>query len=121
MYALQNSLPLFMQHRAMYPTIDNMERYLQNFTVKGFGGTDFRPAFTYVNALIKRGEFHRLKGLIYFTDGEGIYPVSRPPYETAFVFIRGMGNDSEVPPWAIRLMLEPEDLNKKEESGEETV
>ena len=30
MYALQNSLPLFMQHRAMYPTIDNMERYLQN-------------------------------------------------------------------------------------------
>ncbi|CBK21981.2 uncharacterized protein [Blastocystis hominis] len=36
MYALQNSLPLFMQHRATYPTIDNMERYLQNKQWDGF-------------------------------------------------------------------------------------
>ena len=97
---------------------EEMEQYLEHFTVRGFGGTDFRPAFTYVSALIGRGEFHKLKGLIYFTDGEGIYPVKRPPYETAFVFIRGKGNDSEVPPWAIRIMLEPEDLEEKEEAGE---
>ena len=102
----------------MVTSREEMEQYLEHFTVRGFGGTDFRPAFTYVSALIGRGEFHKLKGLIYFTDGEGIYPVKRPPYETAFVFIRGKGNDSEVPPWAIRIMLEPEDLEEKEEAGE---
>lgn len=39
--------------------------------------------------MLGRGEFHRLKGLLYFTDGEGIYPVKRPVYDTAFVFVEG--------------------------------
>ena len=47
-----------------------MEAYMQEFSIIGQGGTDFRPAFEYVNQMLGRGEFHRLKGLLYFTDGE---------------------------------------------------
>ena len=36
---------------------------------------DFRPAFEYVNRMIRQGNFTDSKGLLYFTDGEGIYPV----------------------------------------------
>lgn len=87
-----------------------MEEYMDNFTVIGQGGTDFRPAFEYVNGMIKRGEFHRLKGLLYFTDGEGIYPVKRPVYDTAFVFVKDQYTDISVPAWAMKLILEPEQI-----------
>lgn len=87
-----------------------MEEYMDNFTVIGQGGTDFRPAFEYVNGMIRRGEFHRLKGLLYFTDGEGIYPVKRPVYDTAFVFVKDQYTDISVPAWAMKLILEPEQI-----------
>ena len=51
-----------------------MEAYLSDFTVRGFGGTDFRPAFAYVEHLLKMGAFQRLRGLLYFTDGYGTFP-----------------------------------------------
>ena len=66
---------------------EDIARLLKNFSLIGGGGTDFRPAFAYVNRLLDEGVFHNLKGLLYFTDGKGIYPAKRPPYETAFVFI----------------------------------
>ena len=50
------------------------------------------------------------KGLIYFTDGYGIYPERMPAYRTAFVFLEEDYRDAEVPPWAIRLILREEDL-----------
>lgn len=89
-----------------------MEEYMEQFTIEGNGGTDFRPAFEYVNSLRARGEFTRLKGLLYFTDGKGIYPVKMPPYDTAFVFIQGQYEDVSVPSWAIKLILEEEELRK---------
>ena len=94
---------------------EEMDAYMQNFAVIGQGGTDFRPAFEYVNAMLGRGEFHRLRGLLYFTDGEGIYPVKRPVYDTAFVFVKDQYTDISVPPWAMKLILEPHEL--VEESG----
>ena len=45
-----------------------------------------------------------------FTDGYGIYPAKMPPYETAFVFMKEDYQDIDVPPWAIRLILDEEDL-----------
>ena len=85
---------------------------MRNFTIKGKGGTDFRPAFEYVNHLRARGEFAKLKGLLYFTDGKGIYPVKPQPYDVAFIFVREKGKNScyemSVPPWAIKLVLEGE-------------
>ena len=92
-----------------------LERYMEHFTVKGMGGTDFRPVFSYVNTLIAQGAFRNLRGLIYFTDGYGTFPAKRPLYETAFIFMQEDYRDVDVPPWAIKLILEPEDIRRQEE------
>ena len=89
-----------------------MEAYLRNFTVKGLGGTDFRPPFAYVEELRNRGEFVRLRGLLYFTDGYGLFPVKMPPYDTAFVFMKEDYRDVDVPPWAIKLIIDTETLEE---------
>ena len=98
---------------------EEMEQYLRTFEVKGYGGTDFRPAFTYVSELLRRRVFTKLRGLIYFTDGYGIFPVVKPVYETAFVFLKEHYRDVDVPPWAIKLILEPEDLGKRSAGSRE--
>ncbi len=95
-------------------SLRQMEDYIKGLTIKGKGGTDFRPAFEYVNSLCAQGAFTKLKGLLYFTDGKGIYPVNAPVYDTAFLFI-GDWPDSQyqeisVPSWAIKLVLGPEDM-----------
>ena len=82
-----------------------LRAYMEHFELYGEGGTDFRPAFAYVDELIRRGEFDDLKGLIYFTDGYGIYPSRMPAYKTAFVFAEEDYTDADVPAWAIRLIL----------------
>lgn len=97
---------------------EEMEAYMRDFTVIGQGGTDFRPAFQHVNEMLKRNEFHRLRGLLYFTDGEGIYPVKRPVYDTAFVFVQDQYTDISVPAWAMKLILEPEQLLEAQGAGE---
>ncbi|MEI3178877.1 MAG: VWA-like domain-containing protein [Lachnospiraceae bacterium] len=58
---------------------EELKQLLTDFTVVGGGGTDFRPAFSYINELVEQGVFKNLKGLLYFTDGKGTYPKrSRP-------------------------------------------
>jgi predicted metal-dependent peptidase len=74
--------------------------------LKGFGGTDFRPVFSYVNEMIAQKEFTNLKGLLYFTDGYGTFPEHQPDYQTAFVFLDDDYNNYEVPVWAMRVILE---------------
>jgi predicted metal-dependent peptidase len=46
------------------------------------------------------------KALIYFTDGDGIYPEQKPDYETAFVFVRQTEKMNLVPKWAKKLLTE---------------
>ena len=89
---------------------EEFEEYLKKMKLHGFGGTDFRPVFSLVGELMKQKEFTNLKGLIYFTDGYGVFPDKKPPYETAFVFINDRYGLPEVPPWAIRLVLQKEDI-----------
>lgn len=91
---------------------EEMREYMKNFTIIGQGGTDFRPPFEYVNQLLKQGKFKRLRGLLYFTDGYGIYPVKKPIYDTAFIFLEEQYFDLSVPPWAIKLILTAEDLKE---------
>ncbi|MDO4296454.1 MAG: VWA-like domain-containing protein [bacterium] len=86
------------------------DAYLQNMQLKGFGGTDFRPVFHYVDELLRNKEFVNLKGLLYFTDGYGSFPQRKPDYETAFVFLEEDYELPEVPPWAIRLVLQREEV-----------
>lgn len=92
---------------------EELEEYMQGLTLYGEGGTDFRPAFTYVDDLIGKGEFEDLRGLIYFTDGYGIYPRKMPAYQTAFVFMQEDCQDVDVPAWAIKLTLGETDLEER--------
>ncbi|MDE6567882.1 MAG: metallopeptidase [Lachnospiraceae bacterium] len=89
-----------------------LEKLLQSFTIVGGGGTDFRPAFTYVNQLRENGELKHLRGMLYFTDGKGVYPQKRPDYQTAFLFLGGC-EETAVPPWAMRLRIMPEELQRE--------
>ena len=82
---------------------EELQDYMEHFQLYGEGGTDFRPAFEYVDGLIRKGEFMNLKGLLYFTDGYGIYPGKMPSYRSAFVFLEKDYRDVDVPPWAVRL------------------
>lgn len=89
---------------------EELKDYMEHLDLTGEGGTDFRPAFEYVNRMIERQEFSRLKGVLYFTDGQGIYPKKMPPYETAFVFIQKDYEEAKVPPWAMKLMIEESEI-----------
>ncbi len=89
---------------------DDLESYMVTMEIRGLGGTDFRPVFDYVDRLISEGEFSDLKGLIYFTDGLGTYPASKPSYRTAFVFVESGYNVPEVPVWAMKVVLRPDEI-----------
>lgn len=90
---------------------EEFEEYIKDMKLRGFGGTDFRPVFQYVDTLIKNKEFFNLKGLIYFTDGYGCFPARKPKYETAFVFVNDNPEETpEVPSWAIKLVLRRNEL-----------
>ena len=89
-----------------------MKDYMEHLELYGDGGTDFRPAFEWVDKLLEQHEFHNLKGMIYFTDGFGIYPKKMPPYKTAFVFMQDNYRDVDVPVWAMKLILDEDDFEK---------
>lgn len=89
---------------------EDFEAFMRQGKLKGFGATDFRPAFTYVEELKEKKEFVNLKGLIYFTDGFGIYPEKMPDYDVIFAFLDDNDTRPVVPPWAIKVVLEDEEL-----------
>ena len=66
-------------------TFDELDRLMQNYELIGGGGTDFRPVFEYLTSLKRKGE--KIDGLIYFTDGVGVYPKDIPPYKTCFAVL----------------------------------
>ena len=90
-----------------------LEQFLKEFRLLGGGGTDFRPAFSYISELREHGELKYLNGLLYFTDGKGTYPKMRPDYPAAFLFLEEYEEET-VPPWAMRLKLEPEEFVTEE-------
>ena len=56
--------------------------------------------------------------IIYFTDGMGVYPEKRPRYETAFVMLGEPPENVKVPAWAIKLVLEEQELHRAYEEAE---
>ncbi len=82
----------------------DIRRLLSSFRLVGGGGTDFRPAFRYLLQKIKEGEIRDLQGLIYFTDGKGIFPAAPPPFSTAFVFYDQQAPEN-LPAWAMKFEL----------------
>lgn len=89
---------------------EDFDEYLKTMQIRGLGGTDFRPVFEYVEELRRNREFTNLKGLIYFTDGMGEFPVCKPDYHTAFVFVDDDYNNLDVPAWAIKLVLQKDEI-----------
>ncbi len=87
-----------------------LRQAMEQFTLRGGGGTDFRPAFRYVDRLCEEKQFQNLKGLLYFTDGLGKFPEKRPAYDTAFLFLGDKFDDSAVPPWAMKLVLDEDEF-----------
>lgn len=92
---------------------EDFEVFIRQGKLKGFGATDFRPAFTYVEELKEKKEFINLKGMIYFTDGFGIYPEQMPDYDVIFAFLDDIDSRPMVPPWAIKVVLEEEELEER--------
>lgn len=103
---------------------DDFETFMKYGKLNGFGATDFRPVFRYVERLRGQGEFENLKGLIYFTDGYGIYPERMPDYEVIFAFLDEDENRGPVPPWSMKVVLESialedeADLEKRSDASE---
>ena len=90
--------------------LDALDRYAEHFTLVGGGGTDFRPALARIEALRTEGPLRDIQGVLYFTDGKGVYPARRPPFDVAFLFLENGAPPPEVPPWAMRLVLQPEEF-----------
>lgn len=95
---------------------EEFDHYLQTMAIKGLGGRDFRPVFQRVDEMIRDGKFANLKGLIYFTDGYGLFPERMPAYKTAFVFVEDGCEIPEVPVWAMKLVLTREEVEEMAES-----
>lgn len=91
-------------------TKEELNECMKHFVVRGRGGTSFKAGLEYVEHLVHIGEFKNLKGVLYFTDGYGEFPSKKPKFETAFVFIKEDYTDIKVPPWAMKVILEPDDI-----------
>ncbi len=68
-----------------------------------------------VEELLAKREFTSLKGLLYFTDGKGIFPQKMPRYETAFVLMQKEYEEIDVPAWAIKIYLDQEEMQAYKE------
>ncbi len=97
------------QNEAIVTTAGEFEDYIEHTQIYGLGGTDFRPVFDYISDKLRNHEITELGGLIYFTDGDGVYPKRQPEYRTAFVFLEG-NKDMTVPPWAIKYNIDEDTI-----------
>lgn len=84
---------------------EEWNRYSREITIHGRAGTDFTPVFRYVEKLREEKELKNLRALIYFTDGDGVYPREPTDYETAFVFVEETDAMDYVPKWARKLSV----------------
>ena len=68
------------------------------------------PVFEYVERLRAEGHLKNLRGLLYYTDGAGLYPSRPTAYETTFVFWTDEKFfDRHVPAWCVKVYLGEDD------------
>ena len=96
------------QSHVVIHSVEAWKKYAKDLVIRGRGGTNFTPVFDLVEKLRRGGALKRLKGLIYFTDGDGVYPRKPTPYETAFVFATRKALGYSLPNWIVPLCLEGE-------------
>ena len=98
------------QEDARITCAEEFQQYLDTMEIKGLGKTDFRPVFRYIEELQQKGELTQLKGLLYFTDGQGVFPARKPSYETAFILHHDGWETPQVPQWAMQLILTEDEI-----------
>ena len=91
-------------------TAQEIEEYIKNISLKGFGGTDFRPVFQYVDEIFTSSQKNEVNGLIYFTDGDGVYPKQMPKFKSVFIINDSCFDKAKMPLWATPLFLDSQDL-----------
>ena len=94
-------------------SVRELDKGFDEFQLRGYGGTDFRPVFKYVDELIEKRELNHLKGLIYLTDGLGKFPTTPPDYDTVFVFVNELSAEKgapHIPPWAMKVVMDEDDI-----------
>ena len=97
---------------SMIRSRNELDTYLTDLRLSGFGQTDFRPVFELAGEYVRRGEFSGLAGIFYFTDGDGVYPRKAPPFETVFVIDSDMPGRAPVPPWAVRVDMDEDSFGR---------
>lgn len=70
----------------------------RQWKAKGFGGTDFRPVFKYLNEHPEQEHSE----LIFFTDGYGTAPANPPPYPVLWLLC---GNGDPPASWGTTIRL----------------
>lgn len=86
-------------------TVEEIKVYMSKVVLKGFGNTDFRPVFNYIDNLVKTKVFKNLKGMIYFTDAMGPFPNKSPNYKVAIGYFDDDVDKENIPSWALKLKL----------------
>ena len=110
LYILQCDCEL--QQITLISNEDELYDYLSHIELKGGGGTDFRPVFHYIDTLQAQNKLTNLRGLLYFTDGDGIYPYHPTPYQTAFLFTDiPAAFKSAIPSWIITGLIDIDQLH----------
>lgn len=95
-----------LQDTAIIRSREMWDSYAAGLKIRGRGGTDFRPVFREIERLRQQGTLKKPKALLYFTDGDGIYPSQVPDYETVFILADENKRPDLVPKWAKKLILE---------------
>lgn len=102
------------QQDTLVTNLEEFQWYLDHLELYGGGGTDFRPALRRIDELVACGELPHLGGVLYFTDGYGVFPEREPAYPVAFVMLRYRYDDINIPRWAIRLVLDADKPGRDE-------
>lgn len=89
---------------------DQLDSFLSDFTPQGFGGTDFCLVFQRVEELRQSGRFHKVRGLLYLSDGFGTFPQAQPDYPVTFLIPREQDQpitlEPSLPDWVTPLWLD---------------
>ena len=93
---------------------EDFDSYMNSIEIHGGGGTDFRPVFTYVKEQVQAGEYFDLCGLLYFTDGMGMFPAEEPDFKTAFILKESGAGYHETPEWAMTYELSGQEMEEME-------
>lgn len=75
---------------------------------------DLRAAFCWTDDMLRRRQFRNLKGLLALTDAPTRFAPHKPDYDAAVVFVNDNYSTPDVPPWAVRLVLQKDELDDEQ-------